>query len=83
MLVSALSLAIYGMFVAIVVPGAKKEKATFWCVVLAVALSCLFAILPVLKTIPDGFAIIICAVAASAFMAKVAPIKQVEEDENA
>lgn len=83
MLVSALSLAIYGMFIAIVVPGAKKERATLLCVLLAISLSCLFAYLPALKNIPNGFAIIICAVAASAVMAKAAPVVSVEEGENA
>ncbi len=79
MLVSALSLAIYGMFIAIVVPGAKKERATLLCVLLAISLSCLFAFLPVLKSIPSGFSIIICAVMASAVMAKAAPIRSEEE----
>ena len=82
MLVSALSVAIYGMFIAIVVPGAKKERATLLCVLLAVGLSCLFAFLPALKKIPNGFSIIICAVTASVIMAKAAPIRS-EEGEDA
>ncbi len=72
---SALSIAIYGMFIAIVVPPAKKERSTLFCVLLSVVLSLLFYYLPVLKdNIPSGFTIIICAVVASAFMALVAPL---------
>ena len=76
---SALGVAIYGMFIAIVVPEAKKNRATAMCVLIAVALSCLFYYIPVLSAIPSGFTIIVCAVAASGIMAFVAPISG-EED---
>lgn len=77
---ASLGVAIYGMFVAIVVPEMKNSKATALCVAIAVALSCLFYYVPGLKEIPSGFTIIVCAVAASAIMAFAAPIG--EEDEN-
>lgn len=75
---AALGVAIYGMFIAIVVPEAKKSRPTALCVAIAVALSCLFAWVPVLKAVPSGFAIIVCAVAASAIMAFVAPLGEEE-----
>lgn len=78
---SSLGVAIYGMFIAIVVPEMKKSKAVAGCVAIAVALSCLFYFAPVLKEIPSGFAIIICACAASGIMAAVAPIETEEEAE--
>ena len=71
---TALGVAIYGMFIAIVVPDAKKHKPTALCVLFAVALSILFYYLPVLNTVPSGFVIIICAVIASALFAVIAPI---------
>ena len=78
---SALGVAIYGMFIAIVVPEARKSKPTAICVAIAVLLSCLFYFVPFLKAIPSGFTVIICAVVASAIMALVAPIpEEVEED---
>lgn len=77
---SALGLAIYGMFVAIVIPVAKKSKATTFCVLTAVALCCMFKYTPVLNSVPQGFVIIICAAVASALFACIAPIK--EECEN-
>lgn len=78
---SSLGVAIYGMFIAIVVPEAKKSRPTAVCVAIAVALSCVFYYVPGLNAIPGGFTIIICAVAASAIMAVLAPIEQeVEAD---
>lgn len=79
--ISSLGLAIYGMFVAIVVPVVKKEKATLLCVLGAILLSCLFKYLPLLSVIPSGFVIIICAVIPSLIFAFAAPIKTEEVSE--
>lgn len=77
---SSLGVAIYGMFIAIVVPEAKKSRPTAICVGIAVALSCLFYFVPLLQQIPSGFTIILCAVIASAIMAALAPIDQEVDD---
>lgn len=69
MLTSALGVAIYGMFIAIVLPASKKDKSTALCVLLAITLSCLFYFVPVLHKVPTGFTIIICAVIASTVFA--------------
>lgn len=74
--VSSLGLAIYGMFIAIVVPVIKKEKATALCVLGAILLSCLFRYIPFLSVVPSGFVIIICAVVPSLIFAFAAPIKE-------
>lgn len=76
---AALGLAIYGMFTAIVIPVAKKEKATALCVLFAIAMSCAFRYIPALSKVPSGFTVIICAVVASALFAFIAPIKTDEE----
>lgn len=78
--VSALGLAIYGMFVAIVVPVARKEKETALCVVWAIFLSCCFRYIPALSVVPSGFTVIICAVVASVIFAIIAPIKDEESE---
>ena len=80
MVTAALGVAIYGMFVAIVVPVAKKEKLTALCVLLATAISCAFKYIPLLKVVPTGFTVIICAVVASALFAIIAPIKTEEKE---
>jgi predicted branched-subunit amino acid permease len=82
MVTAALGVAIYGMFVAIVMPVAKKEKMTALCVLLAIAISCAFRYIPLLKSVPSGFTVIICAVVASAIFAIIAPIKTEEKEES-
>ena len=72
--ISSLGVALYGMFIAIVVPKAKRESDVLKCVLIAIALGCAFYFIPVLKTIPQGFVIIICAVFASVVMAVASPI---------
>lgn len=75
-IISALGLAIYTMFIAIVFPKTKKHRPTAICVLIAIALSCAFYYLPVLRDIPSGFTVILCAVIASALMAWFAPVKE-------
>lgn len=79
--ISALGLAIYGMFIAIVLPKAKHHGATAVCVLIAVSLSCCFYYIPLLKAVPSGFTVIICAVIAAAIMAWLKPVEQEAEDE--
>ena len=73
---SALGVAIYGMFIAIVIPEAKKSRSTAICVVIAVGLSCIFDYVPMFSAVPSGFVIILCSVIASAVMAVAAPIEE-------
>jgi predicted branched-subunit amino acid permease len=79
--ISALGIAIYGMFVAIVVPAAKKERSVALCAALSIVLSCLFYYVPALKAVPSGFVIIICAAVASLLFAILAPLPDEEEEE--
>lgn len=71
---SALGIAIYGMFVAVVLPAAKKSSSVLLCVLFAVALSCVFCFVPALSKVPGGFVIIICAALASAVFAVLKPV---------
>ena len=78
-IVSALSLAIYGMFIAIVIPPAKKNKNILYAVVGSMAVSTAFSTLPVIKEISAGFSIILITVIVSALMAFIAPISEEEK----
>ena len=73
---SALGITIYGMFIAIVVPVMRAEKAVAACVLLSVGLSCLFRYTPASECVSSGFVIIICAVISSALLAWLRPIPQ-------
>lgn len=75
---TALSIAIYGMFLAIILPPARKEHPVRVVVIIAVALSLLLRYTPVLNQISSGFAIIICAVVASTIGALLFPVKEGE-----
>lgn len=72
----SLGIAIYGMFLAIILPKAKEERAYLFVIVMAVAMSCCFSVIPGFKNISSGFVIIICAVAASALAAWRYPIAE-------
>ena len=80
---AALGIAIYGMFVAIVIPPAKKNRAVALVLGGAVALACAFRYLPLLNRVSGGFVIIICAVTAAALGAVFAPIKDEETEGDA
>lgn len=75
---AALGVMLYGMFIAIVVPPAKKERSILLAVVLAMTLSSLFAWVPGLARVSTGISIVICTVAAAAVCAAVFPVP--EED---
>lgn len=79
---SALGVAIYAMFVAIVIPEVKHRKGTALCVLFASVLSCVFHFAPYLSKLPEGFMMIICAVAASIIFAIIYPIEGRETNTN-
>ena len=73
-LMSALSLAIYGMFVAIVVPEMKKSRAVVFVVVLALVLSCMFYYVPFLSRISSGITITVVAILAAVIGSLLFPV---------
>ena len=77
---SALSVALYGMFIAVVVPAAKKAGAVLITAAMALLMSCMLYYLPVFDGVSAGMSIIICTVAASAIGAVLFPVKEEEEE---
>ena len=73
---TALGIAIYGMFLAIILPPARRQKPVRAVVAAAAALSVCFRYVPGLNRISAGFAIIICSVAAAALGAALFPVKE-------
>ena len=70
---SALSLALYGMFVAIVMPVAKRSKPVILVACIAAMLSTVIYYVPALKFISKGVSIIVCTIIAAVVGAIVAP----------
>ena len=73
---NALGVALYGMFIAVVVPKSKENFHVLIAVIASVAISTLIYYTPALSGISTGFAIIISAVIASAVCALVFPAKE-------
>lgn len=80
-IVSALSVGLYGMFLAIIIPPARKNKIIAGLVVASMALSLLFSKLPLLSGISSGMRVIILTVAISLVAAILFPVKEDDEDE--
>ena len=75
---NALGIAIYGMFLAIIVPVAREKKSVLTVVLAAAALSCAFHWVPGLNRVSPGFVIILCAVAAAGLGAWLFPTGEAE-----
>lgn len=76
----ALQIAIYAMFLAIIIPPAKKLSSVRKCVVLSASLSCMFAILQRYLAIGSGFVIIICTLVSAGLMAYLFPLKEAHHE---
>ncbi|MBO5196099.1 MAG: AzlC family ABC transporter permease [Clostridia bacterium] len=79
-IVSALGIALYAMFIAIVLPPATEHKGVLVCALISAAISCILAYVPVFSFISGGFAIIICAIFAAVIAAILFPVKDEESE---
>lgn len=78
---SALGVALYGMFIAIIVPPTKHNKVLLLVVTISMLASLGFAVTPVLKEISSGFRVIILTLVIASLAAYFFPIKEEEADE--
>ena len=73
---SALGVALYAMFCAIIIPPARKNRVLLLLIVISMAASCLFAFAPLLREISEGTRVIVLTVAIAALAAIFAPIRE-------
>ncbi|MCI8852698.1 MAG: AzlC family ABC transporter permease [Lachnospiraceae bacterium] len=78
-LLSAMNLALYGMFIAIVVPPAKKSRVLAGLVLVSLAASGIFAWVPFLGHLSSGFRIMILTLALAGAAAWLFPVEEEEE----
>ena len=78
--VSALSVGLYGMFIAIFVPPSRKSKVICLLVAISMALSFAVSRIPAFDGISSGIKTIILTVAISGAAAVLAPVKEVKQD---
>ncbi len=75
-LMSAFGIAIYGMFLAIIIPPTKKDHVIFKVVLLGMVLGCAFRFLPVLREFSFGFSIILITVLVAGLAAWLFPVAE-------
>ena len=78
-ILTALGVALYGMFIAIIIPPGKKDKAVLISVAISFLFSYLFNIVSIFDNLSAGMKTIILTIVISAAFAVIKPIK--EEDE--
>lgn len=77
----AFGVALYGMFMAIIIPPARKSRVICGIVVVSMAASYLFSRLPVTREISEGFKIIILTIVIAAAAAWKFPVQEEEREE--
>ena len=75
-IVSALSVALYAMFLAVILPPARRSRVLAGVVVLSMAASLLFSRLPVLSAVSSGMKIIVLTVLIAGGAALLFPVKE-------
>lgn len=77
---SALGIALYGMFIAVIIPPAREERSVLLTVILAILASLAFTYLPGLKSLGGGWSIIIITILVSAVAAWLFPREPEKEE---
>lgn len=73
---SAMGIALYGMFIAIIIPPARKNIKVMTAVLASIGASVIFTYAPFLKNISSGWAIIIITIIVGAFCATFFPVEE-------
>ena len=76
MVVNALSVALYGMFLAVIIPAARKNRFILLVVIVAMAAGALFSWAPLLRNISSGFRVIILTILIAGGAALIRPINE-------
>ncbi|HOJ79098.1 MAG TPA: AzlC family ABC transporter permease [Bacillota bacterium] len=77
---SAMGIALYAMFIAIIVPPAKKSRPVFLIIAIAVAINVLLKYIPSFSFISSGFRIIIATVLGAGIGAALWPIEEAKKE---
>ena len=79
-LTSAMGIALYGMFIAIVLPVAKKSRPVTLIIAISVMAVCILKYIPVFRMISSGFRIIIATVIGAGIGAILFPVEEKSPD---
>ncbi len=75
-ILSALGVALYAMFIALIVPTAKRDRVVAAIIGISMISSCIFTYAPVLSNISSGFRVIILTVVIAGGAAVLFPVKE-------
>ncbi len=76
---SAMGIALYGMFIAIIIPSAKKSLPVALIITVSVAVVCILRYLPVFACVSSGFRVIIATFLGAGFGAYLFPINEADQ----
>lgn len=79
-LTTCLGIALYAMFIAIIVPPAIKSKGVFLAVSLSALISCAFYYIPFLSGVSQGLSYVLSALISACATALIFPIKEKEDN---
>lgn len=77
----AMGIALYAMFIAIIIPPAKKSRPVLGIILLSITITCILRYLPIFDFISYGFSIIIATIISAALGAFLFPVKDNETPE--
>lgn len=77
---NAMGIALYGMFIAIIVPPARKSKPVVIILLLSIVIHCCLRYIPIFSFISSGFRVIIATVLAAGIGAFLYPIDDKKEE---
>ena len=75
---NAMGIALYAMFIAIIIPPAKQSRPVILTILMAVGIQCVLRYVPFFGFISDGFGIILATICSAAVTAALFPIKEEE-----
>lgn len=77
---AAMGIALYAMFIGIIIPPAKKSKSVFICISISAMFSCIFYFVPYLNKIPTGFQVVIATIISATICSLLFPVSPTIND---
>ncbi len=77
---NALGIALYGMFIAVIVPPAREHKNVLFAVILAISASVACQYLPIIKNLSGGWTIILITIVVCFIAAWLFPVEESEAE---
>lgn len=78
---NAMELGLYAMFIAIIVPPAKKNYKVLCVILMAIIIECILYYVPVFQFISGGFKVILATLIAAALAATFMPVEEMRKEE--